>query len=413
MKKEKIAIIGAGVSGLSAAYFLHEKYNVTLLEKENRFGGHAYTYKINNSEDCLDLDLGFMVFNELTYPNFINLLKELKIEYEKSCMSFAVSRKNFEYAGSNLSSLFPSFKNFYNAGFLRMLYEIARFNNVTKKIILKEEYSKQANLKKFLDDNSFSDFFQQNYILPMAAAIWSCDMEAICQFDLISFLKFFQNHGLIQIFNRPQWYTLKEMSQSYISEILKKKFKKKSAVDISQVHSKIKTILYKDGSSEKFDKIIFATPANQTVKLAKDLEAKYKNYLNKFSYTRNIAYLHTDHSLMPKNRKVWASWCSVERNNKFFITYWLNNIQNLNTKNNYFLSLNPDKINSKHILKKITFHHPCFNQQAVKAQANIKLIQGHRDIFYCGSYLGYGFHEDGLSSAIDICKQLGVTTPWS
>ena len=412
----KVAVIGSGISGLSAAHFLSKKYTVDLFEKNNHFGGHSYTVDIpdNSSKELISLDLGFIVFNKINYPNLLNFFHDLNIDYEKSNMSFAVSVKNsnIEYSGSGLKGVFSNKLNIFNISFLKMLKEIIYFYK-SAEILNKNDYINQT-LGDFLKSKKLSKYFIDFHIIPMVAAIWSMSPSLAEKMPMELFLNFFKNHGLFKIKNRPQWYTVSGRSKVYVKKILQtisgKHFNNHEIKSVLRNANNVR--LYYGSSNEclDYDKVIFATHANETLKLINKPTENEKKILSNFKYKKNLAYLHTDKQLMPNKKVAWSSWNSIlDKNNidKNCVTYWLNKLQNLKTSNNYFLTLNPFyKIEKKKIIKKVEFSHPFYDLESFRSQKNLNVLQGKNNSWFCGSYFGYGFHEDGLKSALDIVNRI-------
>ncbi len=412
----KIAVIGSGISGLSSAYFLSKKHKVDLFEKEDHFGGHAHTIDIDYNQDGkknLPIDIGFIVFNYKTYPNLINFFSENNIEIEKSNMSFSVSvkGKNIEYCGKGLNGIFINRKNIFNLKFLKMFFEIIKFYNQCDKF---NELNDELTLNSFLKKKKLSQYFINFHILPMVSAIWSMPPYEAGQMPLKFFIKFFQNHGLFKFKERPQWYTVKNRSRTYVNKILEKisgeYFKN---YNINKVERKVNGVRVFYGDENEFfdyDKVVFATHADQTISIIKNPTDEEKNLLTKFNYKKNTALIHTDEKVMPLNKKAWSSWnSSINSSNlkESSITYWLNLLQNLNVKKNIFLTLNPFfQVDKDKIIKKIEFTHPYYNQEALSFQKNLSNIQNKKNILFCGSYFGYGFHEDGIKSSIDMLSFL-------
>ena len=409
----KIAVVGSGISGLSAAYYLSKKHNVDLFEREDHFGGHSHTIDLVFDKKKVSVDIGFIVFNFKTYPNLINFFKENDIQIEKSDMSFSVSVDNtkFEYCGKGLNGIFANRSNLFNPKFLRMFYDIIKFY---KKCDSSEKFNENLTLGNFLEKEKLSKEFIDYHLIPMVSAIWSMPPYEANQMPINFFLKFFQNHGLFKLKNRPQWYTIKNRSRSYVQNILSKisgeYFKNYAVNKIKSSSSGID--LYYGGESEYFgyDKVVLATHADEALSIIDNPTDQEKNVLSNYKYKENIAYIHTDEQAMPKNKKAWCSWNSsikkddIEKNS---ITYWLNLLQNLKCDENIFLTLNPYfKIDEKKILKKVRFTHPYFDQSALNFQSQLENLQNKRNILYCGSYFGYGFHEDGIKSSIEMLKTL-------
>ena len=409
----KIAVVGSGISGLSAAYYLSKKHKVDLFEKDDHFGGHSYTLDLNLNEKKISVDIGFIVFNFKTYPNLINFFKENSIEIEKSNMSFSVSVKNtnFEYCGKGISGMFCNKSNIFNLKFLKMFFDIIKFYKKNEKTKINDynitlgEYLKREKLSK-----EFVDF----HIIPMVAAIWSMPPYEASQMPLSFFLKFFQNHGLFKLNNRPQWYTVTNRSRTYVNNILKKisgEYYKNYKINLIKRYKENIELFY--GEKNEFftyDKVILATHADEALSIIEKPSDEEKNLLSNFKYKRNLAVIHTDDSQMPSNKKAWCAWNA--RLNKNFrenssVTYWLNLLQNLKIDQDIFLTLNPfEEIDEKKVLKKVKFTHPYYDKLALENQSSLKKIQNINNTLFCGSYFGYGFHEDGITSSIDMLKSI-------
>ncbi|MEY2962441.1 MAG: hypothetical protein RL496_271 [Pseudomonadota bacterium] len=407
----KIAVIGSGISGLSAAYYLSKKFKVDLYEKEDHFGGHSYTYDIKDNQKILPVDLGFIVFNELTYPNLINFFQELKVPYEKSNMSFAVSVKdtNVEYAGKNLSSIFSNKKNIFNIHFLKMIREIISFYKTAPQLLNND--IQNTSLGDYLDQSKISEYFKNYHIIPMVAAIWSMPFSKAKDMPLKLFLNFFINHGLFKLKDRPQWFTVAGRSKSYVSKILPEisgeYYKNYKVKKITRSENNVRINIGANDDFVDYDGVVLACHANESLALLAEPSEQEKNILSEFQYVTNNAFLHTEEQLMPKNKLAWSSWNSISKQDltNTCVTYWLNLLQNLNTDKNYFLTLNPiQSIEPEKVIKKVIFTHPYFNLKNTNLQKDLKLLQGKNRTWFCGSYFGYGFHEDGLKSALEVVK---------
>ena len=407
----KIAVIGSGISGLSAAYYLSKKFKVDLFEQDNHFGGHSYTYDIVENKKTISVDLGFIVFNEVTYPNLIKFFKELDVPIEKSDMSFSVSIKDtkIEYSGRGLNGIFANKINLFDIKFLNMIREIIFFYKNAPLLIKKD--MEAETLGSFLRKKKLSNYFIEYHLIPMVAAIWSMPFNKAKEIPLKLFLNFFTNHGLFKLRNRPQWYTVKNRSKTYVEKVLKKingeVFKNYKVKKIIRNKENVRVLIGEDFLD--YDHVILAAHADQSLDLIKNPTDVEKNILGKFLYVSNNAVLHSDDNLMPKNKKAWSSWNSITKNDKTCVTYWLNKLQNLNTEINYFLTLNPvQEIMANKTIKKINFTHPYFNSQNTKLQNDLKLLQGKKRTWFCGSYFGYGFHEDGLKSTLNLIKDFKI-----
>ncbi len=407
----KIAVIGSGISGLSSAYFLSKKFKVDLFEKEDHFGGHSFTYNIKEGDKFVPVDLGFIVFNKVTYPNLVNFFNELNVPYEKSDMSFSVSIKNtnIEYSGSGLGGIFANKQNLFNLKFLNMIKEIISFYKAAPNLL--NEEIQNDTLGDFLNKKKFSKHFIEYHLIPMVAAIWSMPFNKSKEMPLRFFLNFFTNHGLFKLKNRPQWYTVSNRSKTYVKKVTDKIsgeiFKNYKVDKLIRSNDNIRVMI--DNEFIDYDQVVLASHADESLSMLENPTEQEKNILGKFNYVKNEAILHVDERLMPYKRRAWSSWNSVSDGKNTCITYWLNKLQNLNTTNNYFLTLNPIfRINDKSIIKKINFTHPFLNSENTALQNDLHLIQGKKRTWFCGSYFGYGFHEDGLKSAIELVNNFKI-----
>ena len=417
----KIAIIGSGISGLSSALLLSQKHDITLIESDNRFGGHSNTVNVIEQENTIPVDTGFIVYNELNYPNLVSFFKWLEVETISSDMSFAVSARDgeLEYSGS-LFGLFAQKKNYFNLSFYKMLKDIFVFFMFGYKYAF--QIKENETLKQYIKRCKFSSEFVNDHLIPMSSAIWSCPEKEILNFPAKSLLTFFKNHQLINFIIRPKWRTVKNGSKQYVDKIIAKlKLNKKNKillnVNIKSISNKNKKINIKfDNKVETFDKIVMATHPDQTINLIENLDNKSKDVLSKFKYQKNTVYLHSDKNLMPQNKKTWSSWnylSTQQTVHKSSVTYWMNILQNLNTSLNIFVSLNPYKKPKKGSIHKILYYeHPVFNLETNKAQYKLETIQGDNNIYYAGAWTAYGFHEDGIKSAVKITRLLDVKIPW-
>ena len=404
----KLAVIGSGISGLSAAYHFSKNHKVDLFEQDDHFGGHSLTYDIKEEDKVVPVDLGFIVFNEQTYPNLISFFRELDVPFEKSNMSFSVSVKdsNVEYGGSGLNAIFANKKNLLNLKFLKMINEIISFYKKAPSLL---NYNlSEDTLGNYLEKSKLSKYFIEYHIIPMVAAIWSMPFEKAKDMPLKLFLNFFINHGLFKLKNRPQWYTVTNRSRAYVNKVLEKisgeVFKNYKVSKILRSENNVRISIGNEYLD--YDHVILASHADQSLKILEEPTSEEDKILKRFSYVSNKAYLHIDENLMPLRKSAWSSWNSITKDNRTCITYWLNKLQNLKTSKNYFLTLNPvEQINNNKILKKIDFTHPYFNKENVKLQKDLHKLQGKKRTWFCGSYFGYGFHEDGLKSSIELFKK--------
>ena len=411
----KIAVIGSGISGLSSAYYLSKKHKVDLFEKQDRFGGHSYTLEIKlNEKEKVAVDAGFMVFNKITYPNLINFFKENDIEIEKSDMSFSVSVKgtNIEYCGKGLNGIFSNRGNLLNLKFVKMFFEIINFYKRCEK--LNSNNIEKITLGEYLTKIGKSKYFIDYHIIPMVSAIWSMPPFEASQMPLTFFLSFFKNHGLFKLKDRPQWYTVTNRSKTYVDKILSKVsgeyFKNYEINKIIRDNNGVKVYYGSENEFFNYDKVVLASHADESLKIISDITNKEREILSNFKYKPNKAVIHSDENLMPLNKNAWCSWnSSLNPDNKeqSSVTYWLNQLQNLKTDKNIFLTINPFvEIASDKIYHKIDFTHPYYDEKALQNQSNLKTIQNKNNTLFAGSYFGYGFHEDGIKSSIEMLKTL-------
>ena len=405
----KIAIVGSGISGNSLAYTLSKEHDITLFEKNNRLGGHSHTHEIISQGKKINVDTGFIVFNKKTYPLFTKLLDELNVHYEKSDMSFSVFSKdrNFEYNGTTLNTLFSQRKNIFNYKFIKMIYEIIKFNKVALTLLSAKT---EISLETFLRQNNFSDYFCKNYILPMGSAIWSSNINSMLKFPAVFFVKFFNNHGMLNINDRPQWLTVTNGSKEYVEKLtasIKKNIRLNCPVKAVKRNKDSVEVKSSDGT-EIFDYIFFACHSDEALKLISDLSTQEKEVLSSIPYSKNEVTLHTDESIMPNNKLTWAAWnYNIDSTNDMPIalTYNMNILQNLKTQQTILVTLNDNgNINPEKVLKKINYDHPLFSLKSVEAQKNYGIISGVNRTGYAGAYWGNGFHEDGISSAYNAIK---------
>ena len=413
---KKVAVIGSGIAGLSCAHLLHKHYDVTVFEKNDYIGGHTATIDVKVDGVEYAVDTGFIVFNDRTYPYFEKLLERLGVERQKTQMSFSVHNEatGFEYNGHTFSSLFAQRRNIVRPKFWRLLYDIVRFNKLCKALHAKGHYTEQS-LGQLLQQHRFNDFFKYHYILPMGAAIWSTSIKEMENVGVEFFVKFFFNHGLLDITNRPQWYVVPGGSREYINPLIK------GFADRIKLNTDIKsvtranddvTIELASGEQHVFDKVIFACHSDQALKLLGDATSQEKSVLGAIPYTENSVVLHTDTNLLPDRKAAWASWNYLLNNNTdkaAVVTYQMNILQGIQSDTQFCVTLNHlEGIDKSKILREFTYHHPVFNKESIAAQGLKQTIDGQNNSYFCGAYWYNGFHEDGVRSGVDVARQLGV-----
>ena len=411
----KIAIIGSGISGLTASYLLNKQHEITLFEKNDYIGGHTHTHDISIGEQTFSVDSGFIVYNEKTYPNFIKLLDILNVERQKTTMGFSIKSevKNLEYAGNSLKSVFAQKRNYFRPSFLQMLIDIIRFNKKAKAEI---SLSPEITLGQYLEQNAYSQSFINHYIIPMGAAIWSTTAKLMMNMPALFFIRFFDNHGLLQIKDRSGWWVIKDGSKEYVKKIIgtfKERIRMESEVKtIKRSAGKIFISHTSNGEEEIFDAVVIGTHSNQALKLLADPTKKEQTILGAIPYQTNSALLHTDTSILPKRKLAWASWnyyLDQDERKPVVLTYNMNILQRLDCKETFCVTLNSnDLIDRNKIIKELNYEHPLFTHESIKAQARKNEISGVNNTYYCGAYWRNGFHEDGVVSALDVCKNFGI-----
>lgn len=413
---ERLAIIGTGIAGMGCGHFLHKKYDITLFEELDYVGGHTNTVTVEEDGQPVYIDTGFMVFNYQTYPNLTQLFDEIKAPVKKTDMSFSVQYlpSKLEYSGSSMNHLFAQRRNIFNPSFLKMLMQINRFNKESVDILDKPEYANYS-IGRYIKEFGYSEDMVWKYMIPMSSAVWSTPMEQILNFPAVSLIRFFKNHGFLGLDTQHQWFTLDKGSQAYRS-LLIAPFKdriqiNKKAVSVLRLADGRVTVKLADGAEEIYDKVIMACHADQSYRIVADKTNDEERLLSKFQYQPNKAVLHTDANLMPKKKLAWSSWnYRVEKKGDTLVPstiYWMNKLQQVSDKKDYFVSINPsDQLDASKIIKSIDYEHPLFDVPAMQAQTELHLLNEHGPIYYCGSYFKYGFHEDAYASAVELCKNL-------
>lgn len=411
----KIAIIGSGVSGLAAALALKDRHAVTLFEKDSRLGGHANTVTVQCSDGPVAVDTGFIVYNEENYPNLVGLLDSLGVETRLTDMSFACAGGGVEWSSNFPRGVFAQKRNLVNPSFLWMLNDIRRFNDLARNDLLKADL-KDLSLGAYLKLRGFAEGFRDRYLLPMGAAIWSTTEGRIGDFPAESFLRFLQNHGLLQ-FTPPMWKTVAGGSRVYVEKIaalLGDRVRINSPV--TSVRRVAGGVLVEAGQGpELFDQVILACHSDQSLKLL-DADPEERAFLGAVRYSANKAVLHRDPALMPGRRQAWGSWNYIgdkQSSSTPYVTYWMNNLQMLTTADPLFVTLNGPPADPDLVIAEFDYDHPQFDTPALAAQRRIGRIQGRGGVWYAGAWLGYGFHEDGITSGLKVALELGGQVPWT
>jgi uncharacterized protein len=419
--RRSIAVIGTGISGMSAAWLLSQHHDVTVYESDRRVGGHSNTVTVAGAKGDIAVDTGFIVYNELTYPNLTALFAHLGVPTQLSDMSFAVSLANgeLEYSGTTLSGLFAAKRNLFRPRFWSMLKDLHRFyREAPRDLAVLEEF--HTSLGDYLDAGAYGTPFRSDHLLPLASAIWSAPASKMLTYPAASFIRFQDNHGLLKMWNRPPWRTVLGGSRAYVERLTRSyKDRIRLAAVVTAVHrcEDFVQVRDRDGHVETFDDVVIAAHADQALAMLDDPTAQERRLLGAFRYSANLAVLHADPSLMPKRRVVWSSWNHIGRDDPEAqdcptVTYWMNSLQNIPHDTPLFVTLNPQRMPQHEHCREI-YDHPLFDSAAISAQRELWSLQGRQRTWFCGSYFGAGFHEDGLQAGLAVAEALGgLRRPW-
>ena len=411
---ESIAIVGTGIAGMAAGYFLKDKYDITFYEKNNYPGGHTNSVAVNEDGQTIYIDTGFMVYNEVTYPNLTRLFRELNIQTMPTSMSFSVQHlpTGLEYRGTD--QLFCQKKNLFNLSFIKMLLDIDRFSRECEEVLRDEKYQAHT-IADYVKEKKFSDDLLMKFLMPMGSAVWSIPSKAMLEFPIVTLVRFFKNHGFLGLKTQHQWFTVIGGSRNYRDKILwffkNKVSLNRPAVKITRENGKV-AVEDAQGVKNIFDKVVIASHGDEALSLLGNATSKEQELLRHFSYQHNKATLHTDSSVMPKTKAAWASWnyrMDVGPDNKLTCTtiYDMNSLQQVSKKENYFVSINdPGLVDRKKVLWEADYTHPIYTVEAIKTQPQLKELNTQGGIYFCGSYFRYGFHEDALTSAVEVIKAI-------
>ncbi len=415
----RIAIIGAGISGLTAAYRLSPAHDITLFEANDYLGGHTHTVNVEWQGERQAIDTGFIVFNDWTYPKFIELLDELGVRSQPTAMGFSVrcDAIDLEYNGSSFNGLFAQRRNLLRPGFYRMLRDVLRFNREAPELVLGQATSNETTVGEFLARHRYSREFAEYYLLPMGAAIWSCPLGTFENFPIQFIIEFYRNHGLLSIRHRPTWRVIEGGSRTYVEKMVQRfreRIQLSTPIECVRRSASEVIVVPRNRPPETFDHVVFACHSDQALRMLADPTATERAVLSEFPYGRNIAVLHTDPGVLPKRQRAWASWNyrltgepSKHNEQAATVTYQMNMLQNLQSKHVYNVTLNSDdRIDPAKVIQRFEYHHPIFTVRRATAQArHPELINVQRTSF-CGAYWGNGFHEDGVVSALRVCEAL-------
>ena len=412
---ERTAIIGTGIAGMGCGYFLFPHTELSVYEQNDYIGGHTHTVTVEEAGGPVYIDTGFMVFNYKTYPNLCRLFEMIHAPVKKTDMSFSVQHlpTGLEYSGSSLNHLFAQRSNLFSVSFLRMLRQINRFNKESVRLLDDPRYA-DYSLRQYIKDFDFGEDMLWKYLVPMSSAVWSTPMEKMLDFPVQTLIRFFHNHGFLGLDTQHQWWTLDKGSQSY-RDLLIRPFRDRIRVNhkivaVSREEGRA-VVQTADGESQTFDRVILACHGDQALALLADPTAEERRVLGAFSYQHNRAVLHTDEAVMPRKRLAWSSWNYriIEKDGRLAPStiYWMNRLQGVSDKKNYFVSINPQEpLDDNKLIREIDYEHPLFDIPAIRAQQNLNNLNKEGPVYFCGSYFNYGFHEDALTSAVRLCRQL-------
>jgi predicted NAD/FAD-binding protein len=412
----KIAVVGAGISGLVAAYLLSPEHDITVFEANDYIGGHTHTVTLSRPDGDVAVDTGFIVFNEKTYPNFIRLIETLGVAWQPSNMSFSVQcdKTGLTFCPSSFNALFVQRKNLVRPSFYRMLWDAVRFRRASSAML--QQQNDRLTLGAYLKKERYSSTFIDHFIIPMGAAIWSAAPRKFMEFPARYLVAFFDNHGFLNIQDQPQWRTIRGGSMQYIAPLISR-FKEKIRLSrpvqtVERSESRV-TLTLGDGSRTHFDQVVIAAHSDQALAMLADPSHKEKEILGAIAYQENHTALHTDASLMPQHRAAWASWnyrIPKKAMDRVALTYNMNLLQNILSNDTFCVTLNmPAAIAPSKLIREIIYHHPVYDPESLAARRRRQEINGIRRTWFCGAYWGYGFHEDGVNSALAVCKHFGRT----
>ncbi|NNM51784.1 MAG: NAD(P)-binding protein [Pseudomonadales bacterium] len=415
---QHIAVVGSGIAGLASAYLLSTKHQVTLFEADQRMGGHAHAVDVTLEGKTCAVDTGFLVLNERTYPNLLGLFKELQVATCPSDMSFSVSLGEgcLEWSGTSLNTVFGQRRNILNPDFLGMLLDLLRFNRRAESNLLMAR-QRGISLGDLLHEQGYGDAFRHHYLLPMAACIWSSPSQDVLRYPAASFLQFCLNHGLLQINGRPRWLSVVGSSRSYVDKLLTEIAYPRTCCPVARIERDDQGVwITSKAGREHFDAVVLAAHAPDSLAMFQDADADESSVLRSVRYQKNQAWLHTDVRWMPAMKKLWAAWNyraeQDQPSQPVCVSYWLNKLQPLPFQTPVFVTLNPGQ-EPEGVLGQYTYDHPLFDAAALDAQRRLPGLQGRRHTYYAGAWTRYGFHEDGLRSALQVAKCWGIEPAWA
>jgi uncharacterized protein len=421
MNRQRIAIVGTGISGMACGHFLSKEHDVTLFEKATRIGGHSHTVMVEEGNDRIPVDTGFMVYNEVTYPLLTRLFRELEIATKPTSMSFSVQHvhEGLEFNGGSVNLLFGQRKNLLNLRYWKMLMQIARFNRETVAELENPSYG-DLSLRDYVKARGYGSDFLHWYLSPMAAAVWSSPPERIEEFPAKTLMRFWHNHGFLGLDTQHPWRTVSGGSRCYVEKLTQPfeqtihRDRRVSGVELTANGSRL---IFADGQNEEFDQVVIAAHGDQALAMLVDPTALESDLLGVFHYQENEAVLHTDVRFMPKTRRCWAAWnYRIDGEGRNSTHYWMNELQGVSDREQYFVSINPSSAPAEESVKRrLAYEHPLFDLAAVAGQARLPELHAagsESRRYFCGAWQRYGFHEDGLWSAVNVCKAILGRDPW-
>lgn len=420
---ERIAIIGTGIAGMGVAHFMHRRADLVLYEKNGYVGGHTNTVTADEDGTPIPIDTGFMVFNHETYPHLVRLFDELNVPTKPTSMSFSVQHvpSGLEWSGTSLNHLFAQRRNLFRPSYYRLLMQVNRFNQESPRI-LDDPSMAEMSLADYARKESFGDDFLQHYLIPMSSAVWSTPPDKMLRFPAVTLVRFFKNHGFLGLNTQHQWYTVDGGSREYRERLIAP-FRDRIRVGVGALRvtrtADGAEVRGTDGSVERFDKVILASHADESLAMLEQPTDLERRLLSSFAFQRNTATLHTDEGVMPRTRLAWASWnyrtdAATDGSPLPSTVYWMNSLQGVSKRRNYFVSINdPGRVDPSKVIQRIEYTHPVFSVESAIAQRSLDQVNASGPVYFCGAWFRYGFHEDGLLSAVQLVRQLTGEAVWS